>query len=424
MKLSLYGVTYHDCPIEARERITLSDEERLALLKVMHAHDPIREAAILQTCNRLEFYLFASRAFDEAAFLAEQLRQRGRPVGIWNQYNKHLSGLDAVHHLFEVAAGLDSQMIGENQILSQVKAAYTEALQARTSRLVFNRLFHLAFRAGKAVRTQTDITCGAVSIGLAAVELAKERMDLTKTKALVIGAGENAQLVATYLAKAGIAEMTIANRDQCRAQDLAARFERARAIGLDGLIKALRHADLVISSTAAEEPILTYEATRSVLSKRRRPLLILDVAVPRDIDPLVGQFACVTLRNIDDLDQQIAHNKAQRSREVPKALALVEQFVTEFQRWYESLSVVPVIAGLTGKARALAQREARRYGRQFCAQDREKLAAFAESLVKKLLHEPIRFVKDAGSDPTTEQLMALDLINRVFHLKAGAEKDG
>ena len=227
MKLSLYGVTYHDCPIEARERITLSDEERLALLKAMHAHDPIREAAILQTCNRLEFYLFASKAFDEAAFLAEQLRQRGRPVGIWNQYNKHLSGLDAVHHLFEVAAGLDSQMIGENQILSQVKAAYTEALQARTSRLVFNRLFHLAFRAGKAVRTQTDITCGAVSIGLAAVELAKERMDLTKTKALVIGAGENAQLVATYLAKAGIAEMTIANRDLGRAQDLAARFARA-----------------------------------------------------------------------------------------------------------------------------------------------------------------------------------------------------
>ena len=121
--------------------------------------------------------------------------------------------------------------------------------------------------------------------------------------------------------------------------------------------------------------------------------------MPRDIDPQVGQFACVTLRNIDDLDRQIDLNKAKRSREIPKASALVEQFVAEFQRWYESLSVVPVIAGLTGKARALAQREVRRYGRQFCAQDREKLAAFAESLVKKLLHEPIRFVKDAGRIP-------------------------
>lgn len=424
MRLSLHGVTYHDCPVEARERLALSDEDRLNLLRRMHAHDQVREAAILQTCNRLEFYLFCPTGFDEAAFLAEEVRRLGRPVRVWGRYSKPLSGLDAVRHLLGVAAGLDSQRIGEGQILSQVKAAYAEALQARTSRLVFNRLFHLAFRAGKAVRTHTDITCGAASIGLAAVELARERMDLTGAKALVIGAGENARLVAAYLDKAGIAELTIANRDLGRAQDLAVRSARTTAVGLDGLVKALGRADLVISSTAAAEPILTYEAARPVLSRRRRPLLILDIAVPRDVEPKVGQLACVTLVNIDDLDRQVDRNKARRSREVPKAWALVEPFVTEFQQWYESLSVVPVIAGLTEKAGALARHEARRYGRQFCAQDRERLKAFSESLVRKLLHEPIRFVKDAGRDPTTEQLMALDLINRIFRLQSGTKKDG
>jgi len=263
-----------------------------------------------------------------------------------------------------------------------------------------------------------------VSVGLAAVELAKERMDLTEAKALVIGAGENARLVAAVLDKAGVAELTIANRDLGRAQDLAIRSARTTAVGLDGLAKALGRADLVISSTAAAEPILTYEAAQRVLSRRRRPLLILDLAVTRDIEPKVGQLTCVTLLNIDDMDQQVDRNKAQRDREVPKAWALVDPLVTEFQEWYDSLSVVPVIAGLTEKAGALARHEARRYGRQFCAQDRDRLKAFSESLVKKILHEPIRFIKDAGRDPTTEQLMALDLINRVFHLQAGTKKDG
>jgi len=424
MKLTLHGVTYHTCPVEARERLALSDKDRCDLLRRMHAHDQVREAAILQTCNRLEFYLFCPTTFDEAGLLAEEVRRLGRPGRVWNRHSRSLSGLDAVRHILGVAAGLDSQMIGEGQILSQVKAAYAEALQAHTSRLVFNRLFHLAFRAGKAVRTHTDITCGAVSVGLAAVELAKERMDLTEAKALVIGAGENARLVAAVLDKAGVAELTIANRDLGRAQDLAIRSARTTAVGLDGMAKALGRADLVISSTAAAEPILTYEAAQRVLSRRRRPLLILDLAVPRDIEPKVGQLTCVTLLNIDDMDQQVDRNKAQRDREVPKAWALVDPFVTEFQEWYDSLSVVPVIAGLTEKAGALARHEARRYGRQFCAQDRDRLKAFSESLVKKILHEPIRFIKDAGRDPTTEQLMALDLINRVFHLQAGTKKDG
>jgi glutamyl-tRNA reductase len=421
MRLTCHGITYHDCPIESREQMALSDMERHLLLRRLHAHAHIREAAILQTCNRLEFYLFASKDLDEVAFLAEEMRQQTADAEAWQKYAKHLTGIEAVRHLFEVAAGLDSQMIGENQIVSQVKTAYSEALSAHTSRLIFHRLFHLAFRAAKAVRTHTDINCGAVSVGLAAVELAKARIDLSKAKAMVIGAGENAQLVSTHLVKAGVSELIIANRDLCRAQDLAGQFSQASAIGLADLAKAFAYVDLVISSTAAEEPIVTCERVRPVLARRRQPLLILDVAVPRDIDPKVGQLPGVTLRNIDDLGGQVELNLAKRSREIPKARAIVDQFVTEFEHWYEGLSVVPVIVGLTEKGTSIARREAQRYAGQFCVEDREKLAVFAESVVKKILHEPICFIKEAGNEPTAEQLRAIDLMNRLFRLQDGAD---
>jgi glutamyl-tRNA reductase len=421
MRLSCHGITYHDCPIEARERMALSDVERHSLLRRLHAHPQVREAAVLQTCNRLEFYLFVSKDLDEAALLVEQMRQQGTGLEAWRQYARHLTGLDAVRHLFEVAAGLDSQMIGENQIVSQVKAAYSEALAAHTSRLIFHRLFHLAFRAAKAVRTQTDINCGAVSVGLAAVELAKARIDLSKSRAMVIGAGENAQLVSTHLVKAGVAELIIANRDTCRAQDLASQFAQASAIGLRDLAEALARVDLVISSTAAEEPVVTCDMVGPVLSGRRQPLLILDVAVPRDIDPKVGELPGVTLRNIDDLGGQVDLNRAKRSQEIPKARAIVDQFVAEFEQWYEALSVVPVIVGLTEKGTAIARREAERYAGQFCPQDRDRLALFAESVVRKILHEPIRFIKEAGGEPTAEQLRAIDLMNRMFRLQDGSD---
>jgi glutamyl-tRNA reductase len=415
MKLVLHNLTYHDCPVAVREKVTFTAEQRRDLLRAMHRRDEVGEALLLQTCNRLEVYLYTKKDLDSSAFLAELLAPFGSDaVATWSDHSRLIEGMDVARHLFEVAAGLDSQMVGENQILAQVKSAYAESLNARMSRLVFHRLLHNAFRVGKAVRTHTDINCGAVSIGLAAVELARDKVNLPAAQAMIIGAGENAELVARYLVKAGLSRLVVANRDIERANAMARRFEGGEAIGLVELTARLRDVDVLIASTAATEPILTRDGVEWALAGRTRPMLIVDIAVPRDVDPHIGQIDGVTLYNIDDLDEQIGVNRQRRSSEIPKARAIVDEFVTQFAQWYDSLDLVPVITRLTQTGLDLARSEARRYAGDFGDADGEKLQAFAESLVKKLLHAPISFIKNGGGEPSAEQLQAIDLINKMF----------
>ena len=416
MKLVLNNITYHNCPVQVREKVVFTPEQRRLMLKRMHAEPAISEAVILETCNRLEFYLYAKKDFDCSRFLKELIgRLRPDAAETWSKYSAETGGIEMVRHLFEVAAGLDSQMLGENQILSQVKSAYTESLDCRMSRLIFHRLFHNAFRVGKAVRTNTHINCGAVSIGLAAVELAKSKIDIPAGTAMVIGAGENAELVAKYLLKAGLPHLIIANRDTQKAQALSASLKSGEVIGLAGIVERLADIDLLISSTAAAEPILTFEAAKNYLAHRDKTLLIIDIAVPRDIEPKISEFDCVSLYNIDDLDEQISRNRQKRSSEIPKARAIVEEFTDKFVAWLGSLDVVPVISKLTQKGLELANSEAARYAKDFDEDNSDKLKSFAESLVKKVLHGPISFIKSGpGEDLTPEQLEGIELINKMF----------
>ncbi|MGA1980309.1 MAG: glutamyl-tRNA reductase [Sedimentisphaerales bacterium] len=416
MKLVLNNVTYHNCPVHLREKVAFAAEKRRLMLKKMHAEERICEAVILETCNRSEFYTYAKKDFDVRGFLAELIRQmQPQASDTWDKYSQESVGTDAVRHLFEVAAGLDSQMIGENQILSQVKSAYTESIDCRMSKFMFHRLFHNAFRAGKTVRTNTNINCGAVSISLAAVELAKKKIDLSTGSAMVIGAGENAALAARYLLKAQLPTLIIANRNTKKAQALRARLETGQIISLADIADRLAEVDLVISSTAAAEPIVTYQAVANTLSQRQKPLLIIDLAVPRDIEPQISQFDCVSLFNIDDLNEQISRNKEKRSREIPKAQAIVAEFTDKFMQWYDSLNLIPTITQLTQQGLKLAHSEAKRYAKDFGKGSTDKLELFAESLVNKMLHGPISFLKNgADEEPSTEQLQAVDLINKMF----------
>jgi glutamyl-tRNA reductase len=432
MKLVLNNVTYHNCPVQLREKVAFTTEKRRLMLKKMHAEERICEAVILDTCNRSEFYTYAKKDFDVSGFLAELIGQtQPDAADTWSKYSRESIGIDAVRHLFEVAAGLDSQMLGENQILSQVKSAYTESIDCRMSKFMFHHIFHNAFRVGKTVRTNTDINCGAVSISLAAVELAKKKIDLSASTAMVIGAGENAALAARYLLKAQLPTLIIANRNTKKAQALRARLklvpseargERSRTIegtgeiiSLADIANRLAEVDLVISSTAAAEPVVTYQAVADGLSQRQKPLLIIDLAVPRDIEPQINQFECVSLYNIDDLNEQISRNKKKRSNEIPKARAIVAEFTDKFMQWYDSLNLVPTITQLTQKGLILAHSEAKRYAKDFGEGNDNKLELFAESLVKKMLHGPINFLKNGtDEEPSTEQLQAVDLINKMF----------
>ena len=416
MKLVLNNVTYHNCPVHLREKVAFTAEKRHSILKKMHAEGHISEAVILETCNRSEFYTYATKDLNVTEFLSKLIKQtQPKAIDIWSKYSKESSGAGAVRHLFEVAAGLDSQMLGENQILSQVKSAYTESIDSRMSKFLFHRLFHSAFRAGKAVRTNTDINCGAVSVSLAAVELAKKKIDLSACSALVIGAGENAELAAKYLLKSQMPNLIIANRNLENAQAVKARLKKCQIINLDDIVEKLAEVDLVISSTAAAEPVITNQTVADTLSRRKKELLIIDIAVPRDVDPQIDNFKCVSLYNIDDLNEQINLNKKKRSSEIPKAQAIVDEFTDKFMQWYDSLNLVPTITQLTRQNLELAHSEARRYAKDFAKNDEEKLRLFAESLVKKVLHGPITFLKSSSDDdPNTEQLQAVDLINKMF----------
>jgi glutamyl-tRNA reductase len=416
MKLVLQNITYHNCPIEVREKIAFTAEQRHYLLKQIHAEQAISEVVILETCNRLEFYLDTKKDFQYSRFLTQLIGQvQPDAVNVWKKYNVETTGKDAIQHLFEVAAGLDSQMLGENQILSQLKSAYKESTDCNTSKMIFHRLFHQAFRVGKAVRTDTNINCGAVSIGLAAVELAKGKIDLSASTAMVIGAGENAELVTRYLLKSKPGCLFIANRNKQKAKALQKHLKNVRVIGLTEIVKKLDEVDLIISSTAAVEPVVTYDVVKKVLAHRKKPLLIIDIAVPRDIDPRIGKFKCAKLYNIDDLNKQIKNNINKRSSEIPKAQAIVDEFTDNFMKWYDSLSVLPAVSLLLQRGVELAHSEARRYAKDFGKDNSDKLQFFAESLVKKVLHGPISYIKNGGEDKlSSEQLQAIDLINKMF----------
>jgi len=418
MELILQSVSFHDCPVEHREKVSLSNDQQRALLSDLLEQPGISEAAILQTCNRTEIYLYGKNNTDWGGPISElmgqfspEARQR------WRQYCKQQHGIGVAKHLFEVAAGLDSQMLGENQILAQVKASYVDSIECRASRFVFHKLYHIAFRVGKAVRTETEINGGAVSISLAAVEHAKEQMNLWSSSAIVIGAGESAEIAAKYLVKGGIGSLTIANRSKENAEALCKRLGTGSVIGLDEVPHALKDIDLVIASTGATEPVVAFESFNGTLKARTKPLLMIDIAVPRDIDERIGQFDCVTIVNIDDLDRRIAGNKEKRASVIPEAQKIVNEFTDNFAHWLETLSVVPVVTQLTQKALELARAEAKRYAKDFGDENSKKLEMFAESLARKLVHGPVSFIKDADpEDPTTQQLHSLDLVNKMFLL--------
>jgi glutamyl-tRNA reductase len=418
MELVLQSVNYHDCPIGQREKVSLDNGRQQEIMRALLDKDGVMEAAVLQTCNRTEIYLYAKKDIDWLNPVCELMSELTPEAGqIWKKYCVQKRALDVARHLFSVAAGLDSQMLGENQILSQVKAAYIESIGCRASRFIFHRLFHTAFRVGKAVRTQTEINCGAVSISLAAVELAKEKIKPAKSFAIIIGAGENAELAARYLVKAGLKNIIVANRNRDNALEMCGRLGTGRVIGLDEIPACLNEADLVIASTGATQPVVSYENVKDKLGDRKKPLLMIDIAVPRDIDERISKFACVTIVNIDDLDRRIAVNKEKRAVEIPKAEKIIEDFTKQFANWRQSLHVVPVVTQLTQRAIELARSEAKRYASDFGPENAEKLESFAESLAKKLLHGPVSFLKDTGDDdPTTQQLRALDLVNKMFLL--------
>jgi glutamyl-tRNA reductase len=508
---SVIGVSHRTAAVAVREPLALSADQAGAMLAAIRTEATFAEALVLSTCNRTELY-FVPRAGGDpvAAFLGHIARAKGAaPTTDASVLYRH-DDLAAARHLYRVAASLDSQIVGEHQVLAQVKDAYRLATTHRTTGIVLNKLLHGAMHVGKRVRTETDLGRGSAGVSQAAVELARHLFTRLEDKTvLLVGAGQTAEIAARTLLACGAARLIVANRTIERARQLAQDLARppaaeaceepivcpvepggvdradpircpallaragsaadaggaahlapheymggehadaqapddssssspplapreegrqgpdaaastppavaTEAIGLDALPAAIRRADLVISSTASDVPVLTLDALGPALQGRRGPLLVIDIAVPRDVDEKLGRLENVFLYNMDDLDRLVERNLARRRAEIPRAEAIIDVEVAEFAAWAASLEVAPTIALLQQYLATIQQALIDQYGKKFA--DREELERFTQVLCNRILHNPVAQLKAlAGDGDPGERLATVAMIRRLFDL--------
>jgi glutamyl-tRNA reductase len=402
MHLILVGLSHKTAPVEIREKLTFPASRQEEALALLTSGTQVAEAVILSTCNRTELY--AVTAGEDAGietvigFLAEYHALDADELA---RYLYVIKGEAVVRHLFRVVASLDSMVVGEAQILGQVKEAYDHAFCAGSTGRAFNRLFRQSFEVGKRVRTETAIGETAVSISYAAVELAKKVFDsLAGRTILILGAGKMSELTAKHLVSQGVNTVLVANRTYERAQELAERFD-GEAIRFEDLFTRMREADIVISSTAATSYVVAKADVAPVLKGRGgQPLFLIDIAVPRDIDPAVNDLHGVFLYDIDDLSGVVESNLEERTREAQRAEVIIEDEIGKFITWRESLEVVPTVAAIRAKAEALRQGELekalKRLG-DLSDKEVQTVEALTSAIVNKMLHGPTHRLKQAAS---------------------------
>lgn len=421
------GISHHTAPLELRERLALTEGRAAGVLSDLRSSERISEAAAISTCNRTELYLVVSEAVEaENAALAALSRQAGiRPTELIESLYSY-RGADAARHLFRVAAGLDSMILGEAEIQGQVKRAYELALVEGATGAVLNRLFRGALSAGKRVRSETRIGEGGISVPSAAVALATRTLgDLSERRVLLIGAGETAQLTAKALAAKGVEAVFVANRRYDRAIGLAQRFGGS-AVRFDDLPSELERADIVVSSTNSPHHIVEREELELVAAARgRRPLLMIDLAVPRDIDPSCREVGGVVIRDVDDVQTIADRNASGREAEARRAEQLVGAELARFESWLGSLEVLPTVSSLRTRAdeivrRVLAENEGR--FDSLSEADRARVEAMVRAVASRILHEPTLRLKRAGEEEEAYKHVAA--LRELFGLDSATEPEG
>ncbi len=396
MTLALLGLNHRSAAVELRERMAFTDEALPLGLRTLVARG--NEAYILNTCNRTELYFVA-----EGPDLQEELvdflaESRDILADEFQPHSYFLVDDDAARHLFQVASGLDSMVLGEDQVLGQVRGAFQGAQAAGTIGSVLGRLLPLALEAGKRVRTETNIGRGALSPSSVAVRLAQKTLgDLRLCSVLVIGAGDAGKATARSLAQAGVERIFVTNRTSPRADMISAAMP-AVALPYEALDDALRQADIAISCTSASEHIISAHDLGAVMENRReRPLLCIDIAVPRDFDPEVMRIPGVHLYNIDDLEEASAENREERLREAAAAESIVDEAVEEYRAWRQTRALEPAIGALYERADAIRRGEVERTLNRLAPlrpEDRELIDLMTSSIVRRLLHGPVSALRD------------------------------
>ena len=425
MHLLLLGVSHRTAPIELRERLDFSSRDVGAAVESLAAHCSAAESVVLSTCNRSEIYVAGddpTRARDELVAFLSDYHQLSSEA-----FRPHLFAHDdhaAARHLFRVASGLDSLVVGEPQILGQVKNAFQVASERRCTGPLLNKTFHWAFGVGKRVRSETALGEGAVSVSFAAVSLARKIFGrLVGRRVLVVGAGEISALTAQHLRSQGVAEIVITSRTAAHAEELAAAVG-GRAVPWATLREAMGHADIVLTATGSQRPIIVRADVEMVLGRRRaEPLFIIDLAVPRDVDPAVSEIEQVFLYNVDDLQGVVQENMARRSAEITRAEAIVDEELSRFTAWQRSRRAIPTVVALRQRFEDIRLAELRRLEGRLSGlppEARVRIDEVTRLIVEKLLLEPTEQLKALPDEET--QATYTDALSRVFRLGDEAQE--
>jgi len=402
MHLLLVGISHRTAPVELRERLDFQARGLDAALRSLIERHEVHEAVVLSTCNRAELYTACedvTRGRDDLVGFIHEFHKVERTAVQPHLYE--LTDLEVARHAFRVAAGLDSLVVGEPQILGQVKEAYTAASDVRAAGPLLNRLFHTSFGVGKRVRTETGLGAGAVSVSYAAVSLARKIFgDLKGRSVLVIGAGEMGKLTALHMKAQGVQSVTIVSRTMAHAAQTAQAIGGASAAPWEELDTALSGSDIVISATGAASPILTKARVEAVMRPRRnRPLFVIDIALPRDVESAAGEIEQVFLYNIDDLQATIRENMARRSSEVVRAEAIVGEEVEKFGAWLRSRGAIPTVVALRQRFEAIRRSELERLDSKLASLSpdaRGRVEEITRLIVEKLLLTPTEQLKGLG----------------------------
>lgn len=415
MHLVVIGLNHETAPVEIREKLSITDQQLPDALRGLASLDEVLECVILSTCNRTEIYACTPTRANDAVIVDWMSTYFSVSAEDFQPFTYSRAGHKAIEHLFRVASGIDSMVLGEAQILGQVKSAHAAAATLPSAHTLLGGLFQKAISVGKRVRTETEIGRGAFSVGSVAVRIARSIFDDLKGRSvLIIGAGKMGELTATHLTSSGADSVLVANRTQQKAIDLAARFD-GRAVAFEDRQSAMLSVDIVITSTGAGEPIVNKDMVASVMRARRgRPLFFIDIAVPRDVEAQVGSLDGVFVYNIDDLRCAVEEQAEGRREEVAKVEEIIGSEVEEFLVKFRTLDAIPVITALREKFEDIRQQELDRLQsklKHLSREDLELIGVSTRSIVNRICHTPMIQIKDyAIQDDSSDKLdMICDL---------------
>jgi glutamyl-tRNA reductase len=418
-RIAVTGLNHTTAPVAVREKLAIGPERLPAALAALQSQNGVIEGLILSTCNRVEVVVTAQADADARTLLQGFLCEQAGVDGSWlQQYLYHHEGAEAMRHLFRVASSLDSMVVGEPQILGQLKQAFEAAKVQGTLEGYLETVLSRAFNVAKRVRTETDIGSSPVSVAYTAVQLARDIFGSLENKTvMLVGAGKMSELAARHLQRAGISHIYVTNRTESRAREMAELF-KGRVVPYDRFIATLPEVDIVITSSGAPDYIIRRDDMKRVIdSRRNRPVFLIDIAVPRNIEPRVNQLDNIFVYDMDDLQQVVEQNRRGRMVEAEQADAIVSEELERLEQWLRTRQVVPTIVSLQEQLETLRTNEIERMrGRlgTLTAQQEEALDALTRGLVNKIAHGPITELRRQAQAPNG--LGAIGVIRRVFRL--------